>query len=527
MATSSAPGSPEWTSLVKKRGLDPLGMQTTSVALYQQLLPGISNVTLRMRYYGFYAWLADWYAKNIRVTDPEQWCRHLRRAEALYALAAQCAGDEHGIPGSRWAGRTLGSNKQIRYSDWTDLQSPDQYLKQKFGAFGAAYGSQLIETRVLRSLADQPGGHTIPVPSPQIGDELASVFHAEAGQAAEVFIKALKAGTVSRSQLEALEPMLPSRIRNGGKERNLYERLLFGRCEDPDEGAEDRTRTLRLVLRMSAEYEAPLNAETVRWTLYAGSRADGAPLQAMTAADTAHAFQWQVYQANDMLHACYEGLLRYSLDVLEGFPQGIPMSSLLDVVLKRVGSELKWRPKSWEALVEQTSPAEHPLLPTGTSEWALSQQVLQANIYMAVSDAETVRRSMVLLALLYKRFRPLLARIRKELPVLAAGSFTQSLVTEIEYLERQSTRSWDDFFKDLLLAKVLDRHVWVAMQKLRSQGDYTFLIEADNGLVRTKQKDGPVFTNPRLGPAITFLEDIHLLGPKGLTARGWALLDAS
>ena len=44
-------GYPEWTSLEKKRGLDPLGMQTTSVALYQQLVPGISNVTLRVRYY--------------------------------------------------------------------------------------------------------------------------------------------------------------------------------------------------------------------------------------------------------------------------------------------------------------------------------------------------------------------------------------------------------------------------------------------------------------------------------------------
>lgn len=35
--------------------LDPLGLQTTSVALYQQLMPGISNVTLRMRSYGFFS----------------------------------------------------------------------------------------------------------------------------------------------------------------------------------------------------------------------------------------------------------------------------------------------------------------------------------------------------------------------------------------------------------------------------------------------------------------------------------------
>jgi hypothetical protein len=47
-----ATASPDWTDYRKKNGLDPLGMQNTSVALYQRLLPGISNVTLRMRYTG-------------------------------------------------------------------------------------------------------------------------------------------------------------------------------------------------------------------------------------------------------------------------------------------------------------------------------------------------------------------------------------------------------------------------------------------------------------------------------------------
>ena len=32
--------------------------------------------------------------------------------------------------------------------------------------------------------------------------------------------------------------------------------------------------------------------------------------------------------------------------------------------------------------------------------------------------------------------------------------------------------------------------------------------------------DGPVFTNPRLGPAITFLKDIQLISSQGLTDKG-------
>lgn len=41
---------PEWTFYAEKGGLDPLGMQNSSVSLYQRLIPGIGNVTLRMRY---------------------------------------------------------------------------------------------------------------------------------------------------------------------------------------------------------------------------------------------------------------------------------------------------------------------------------------------------------------------------------------------------------------------------------------------------------------------------------------------
>jgi hypothetical protein len=79
---------PEWTQVQQKSGLDPLGMQASGVRLYQDLLPGISNVTLRIRYYGLYPWLTNDYARKFHDPDPEHWKKVVRRAEALYALAA-------------------------------------------------------------------------------------------------------------------------------------------------------------------------------------------------------------------------------------------------------------------------------------------------------------------------------------------------------------------------------------------------------------------------------------------------------
>ncbi len=38
-------------------GLDHLAVQTPGIKVYGKLLPGITNVTARTRYYSFYPWL--------------------------------------------------------------------------------------------------------------------------------------------------------------------------------------------------------------------------------------------------------------------------------------------------------------------------------------------------------------------------------------------------------------------------------------------------------------------------------------
>src|SRR5262249_47779260 len=113
-SNSNLAPTPEWTEYRKKNGLDPLGMQTGSVNIYQRLLPGISNVTLRMRYYGIYAWLADTYAKQVGDTNTKNWQRFVRRAEALYALIAQRQGNEIGVAGVDWARDALEAIAQTK-----------------------------------------------------------------------------------------------------------------------------------------------------------------------------------------------------------------------------------------------------------------------------------------------------------------------------------------------------------------------------------------------------------------------------
>ena len=90
------------------RGLDPLGLQNTSEATFSYLLPGLNNVTGRIRYYSFYCWLLDAYAQTSGSTDPEEQKRFIRRAELILALLASFAEENiNAIPGVLHAGHMV------------------------------------------------------------------------------------------------------------------------------------------------------------------------------------------------------------------------------------------------------------------------------------------------------------------------------------------------------------------------------------------------------------------------------------
>src|SRR3546814_6576740 len=76
----------EWTELGQDSGLDPLGMQRPIEVIYQSLVPGISTITLRYRYYSFFPFILRHYEENIRHPDPKEFRKFQRRCEALFAL---------------------------------------------------------------------------------------------------------------------------------------------------------------------------------------------------------------------------------------------------------------------------------------------------------------------------------------------------------------------------------------------------------------------------------------------------------
>lgn len=520
-------GLPHWTSKEEKRGIDPLGMQITSVTLYQELLPGISNVTLRMRYYGLYAWLAQTYAKQVSDTSAEVWCLYLRRAEALYALVAAYNGSERGVAGVLWAGRKLAetAGSWVVFRPNTDRGDTVQYLKQKFGAFGAAYGSQLVEIGILEYVDE----HQVPVPTADVGDPLAQAFLAAIGGVAEAFLGAAERGSVTKAELARMAPILPSSIGKASRERQLYQDLLFAKHHPRWEPAIARKQSLRLILRAAQANASNIDAHYVRWTLYALRNSDGEVLDPLPMDEESQRFLWSVYQANDLLHVAYEGLLKFALDVLSVPSTGMPLAQLIAKVSARLcGAISNWEAKTWSELLAEVELVEDPWSEDyELSEFKLSSAVFGGNNTVGIGDDFFAASAVVLLAVLHKRWESQLKRIESECKVVTQGSYIQSIVTELIFLREYADLPLRAFLARLVKEKVVERHLWVAVQKFRGQGDYTFLLESDEGRVRVRQKDGPVLTNPRLSSAIACLRDIHILGNDGPTRAGLKLLEAA
>ena len=518
---------PEWTEYRKKNGLDPLGMQNSSISLYQTFLPGISNVTLRMRYYGFYAWLSRTYAQRIGSTNPEDWKRFIRRAEALYALIAYKRGGELGVAGIEWAQRTLDGNGtgSIDFATAAEPGSEVYYLKQTWGIYGLAYRSQLLEIGILAVTPE----HEIPLPSAESGEPLAGAFASAIGDLADPLFDVLQDGHVAREDLDRFAPLAPSEIGSASEERRAYEDVLLTPADAMNKASLSRRRTIILILKVTELLGRIPKPDEIRWILFAGGNQPDAELILGSDELEGQRRRWWVYQANDLCHIAYEALLKFTLDKLADAPTGRSLARLIPHCVEELLASAHETPENWSAFLEKLQPSDNPYsADTPNSEWSLASAVMKGagRNDESVCPPDIAWKAVVLLATLHRRVRSDEAGVAAELEKFDPDAF-RSLLTETRFLERHLNDDFRDTLGRIIEERVVRRHLWVALRKFRHQGDYTFLIEMDEGRLRLREKDGPVYTNPRLGPAITFLKDIHLIGDNGLTKRGAQIVSAA
>lgn len=92
--------------------MDQLGIRATAIRMYSHLVPGITNVTERARYFSIHPYAVHLWAKGLATTEKTKFQRLVRRVECLVALGEKIrvrGSDEEspGIVGTVRIGRWL------------------------------------------------------------------------------------------------------------------------------------------------------------------------------------------------------------------------------------------------------------------------------------------------------------------------------------------------------------------------------------------------------------------------------------
>ena len=134
-------------------GRDPLGIQNSSVTIYSTLLPGLTNVTNRLRYYGFYCWLLNSMShRKLNFSIPRDQHNYIRKAEYTLAVYMQYyERAQQDVAGSDYASKHLGDIVDI-------AEGAEKHDTTKKGSVYWDYSSGVLGQYYLGSLQDKYNG---------------------------------------------------------------------------------------------------------------------------------------------------------------------------------------------------------------------------------------------------------------------------------------------------------------------------------------------------------------------------------
>ncbi|MFN7982518.1 MAG: hypothetical protein U0Q11_11720 [Vicinamibacterales bacterium] len=533
-------------------GQDHLAVLAVSQRLFTELLPGITNVTLRVRLYSFYPWLVRAFDRHIAEKTSAQVVDLVRRAEVLLALIGIAHELETGVNRDHGGGlvgrdvlvdvaRRVLAGGTVRLSDHASEDAPAgiRYFKSTLGALGANYLGPLRELEVLGGDAAQGVKW-----APDWGAALADLY--ETGVDGAAFFAALERDEVDAATLHSLRAFCPCGLDTNDPERSALEDLLFQKAPASlaQVGGELRRATLLALIAFVQEAEqADEPATDLRdflATAYAGATADGRQWSPPPLLQDVVA-RWRVYQRHELLSMAVQGLFWAALTWL--------------------CDEKKAYTSSRTAFVRDFALRFETVLPEGTasarftdiiSTWASGLPPLERwrderheigelealEAAQKAGDVDGVaRHALQILGSLVARGPDTLDHHPFDIDL----RFLQTYSINLQTLRAHSFGIWPtmtgrEWLEWLAGHWVLDAHLRVALRKLRYQLQDTFrLVPGDDGFrVREDGIPPAQLAAPRLRSAFRFLYDLGLLDRASdeedasyqVTPRGAALLEA-
>ena len=299
-------------------GRDPLAIQNSSVVIYAKMVIGITNVTNRIRYNGFYCWIFDTILKNIKKKNSlHEQMKYSRRAELLLAyIMVHNFHDITGVSGSDYASKNMTTTINLKKgADWEFKQKGERvYWQASQGIFGQYYSGV---TSTL-NLINHPNPHVeLNVYTlTEKGQELAKYFSENIPlKEQKLFWEAVYNGKINEGDLAELKSFAMHKIPSQSNELNFYEQMLISADDKKAEPTFNRRNTIMLLLDyLNNEKDGVENPVSSFLRSNYFVHINEQQLQK----DTGTA--WYLFEINELLHVAYEHFHASFLYSIETFP---------------------------------------------------------------------------------------------------------------------------------------------------------------------------------------------------------------
>lgn len=506
---------PAWTKTGSwTLGRDPLGMQATSVRMYRNLVPGLTNVTNRLRYYSFYCWVVQLYEKTKHTSEDLEWRKFIRRAEALYALACYVVNpqESQGMGGGIWANDESRKLTTDSYDLTPYTDSPGQsgqYLKAPRGNFGQFYIASMVEVGLLT-----PTTGSIPIVSEDLGRKMANAFSETIGNVTDAIEEAILKGAISREGLIKIgRTAHPSNIEPHSNEMSQLRDYVLARNLNDGKKGDARRSSAWLALDLMSKGVSFNNDHDFRRAFYNRSLPDGTPYLA----EGVIIDRWQAFQANEFCHISLEMLLNGLLSwQSRKYPDGLdPQKLILDFLSG-------FLPQTIDPFETQALSISREYI--GREE-ELSSTILPALLDPAQSENKNALVAAVNLILtLWGRWSTPENKLR-DIISYYAGENGKSLTGVLLTLDRHASKTLPEVLHELIRLHILTNHLAIAGYKLSNTGSFTYHFTLTDGVVADGRPSVYGFTNPRMGNLVRFLEDAGLCREGSVTTDGEKFLN--
>jgi hypothetical protein len=525
-------------------GLDHLGVQTVSIGLYTLLLPGITNVTDRARYYSFYPWVLHRFAQRERPKwGRTEWLSWFRRLDFAFCMASVAHAIKSNsfdsrataVVGADTARRILKGVSDGGFVDFgsaTDLDGSGKvpkkgaYFQNSEGGLGQYYKGSLRDLGLLQSDTEHH------YPDVRL-TTYAGVPVAESIEGNSAFGELVELATVGKGRLAELASLgarvSPSGIKRRSREETLLRALFVAEDDDLCRAQNRSSRAWRRALiqlaltyaRDSEFVEGAFDHE-FRWACLAEALPDGRQWvlpQSLKPVASA----WGAYQRNDLLnHAleCLFWLVLRRIDAGPLTPQQVVdhVARLACAGIAATDDEPSQPPidgtvSQWIAACERTVGRIEagPWDETSTWSWA---EALDAALGDE-NDAAVAAWAARLLGRLASDSGRFSKHPFETVPQAAemAAAHEIHLQSWLDRLKARSSEPAQSFIAEVILEWTVYRHLRVATRKLAAQGVSTFKTRPERGRLVLASEDIPLptFTSPRLRQAHRILADLHLL----------------